>query len=71
MQASEQNRGQKIYAWIQARLTEGLTVYASTHLKTIKITPKYSELVRYHNGHCEVARGKHWDSINWTRITAQ
>ncbi len=65
------SRGQTIYNWIKARHAEGLTVYCATYLKTIAIAPKHAALVRVHGEHCEVARGKHWDSINWTKITAR
>lgn len=65
-----QDRGRKIYDWIMARLDEGYTVYASTHLKRIEINPRHRHLVRLHGTHCEVARGKNWDSINLCRIEA-
>ena len=64
------NRGKRIYDWIMARLDEGYTVYASTHLVHIKITPKHRDLVRFRDGHCEVCRGRRWDSINLCRIEA-
>ena len=64
------NRGKQIYDWIMARLDEGYTVYASTHLKRIEIKPKHRGLVRLNGAHCEVARGRHWDSINFCRIEA-
>lgn len=64
------SQGEKIYNWITARHAEGRTVYATTYLKSIKIAPKHADLVRLHNGHCEVARGRHWDSINFCKITA-
>ena len=64
--------GEKIYNWIVERLNEGRTCYATTYLRSIKITKKNLDagLVRLHNGHCEIARGKQWDSINFCKITA-
>ena len=63
-------RGRKIFDWIMDRLNDGLTVYASTPLRVIKIAPKHRDLVRLSGIHCEVAQGKSWVSINYTRITA-
>ena len=64
--------GQMIFDWINARHAEGMTVYATTYLKSIKITKRAVErgLVRVNGPHCEVARGRHWDSINGCKITA-
>lgn len=65
------DRGTKIKEWIDARHAEGMVVYVSTHLKKIKIAPKHAKSVRVSNGHCEVARGRCWDSINFCSITAR
>lgn len=65
-----QDRGKRIYEWIMERLDEGYTVYASTHLKRIEIKPKHRRLVRFRDGHCEVCRGRRWDSINLCRVEA-
>jgi hypothetical protein len=64
-------RGETIKAWIDARHADGLTVYATTALKSIAIAPKHAHLVRLNGSHCEVARGKKWDSINYCKITAR
>jgi len=65
------NKGQKIHNWIQARLSEGLNVYIATHLKTIKVSKRHAGMFRVRDDHCEIQRGKHWDSINYCRISAQ
>ena len=65
------NRGEAIYEWIKARHAEGRTVYAATSLRVVKLAPKHASSVRLHGEHCEVQRGKRWDSINWCRITAE
>lgn len=67
------DRGEQIFNWIKAQTDEGATVYAATYLKVLKITRKNMErgLVRYRGGHCEVARGRNWDSINFCKITAE
>jgi len=65
-----EDRGQTIYRWIMDRLAEGRAVYATNHLRCIKIAPKHRDCVRYHNGHCEVRAGKRWDSINYCQVTA-
>ena len=59
-------RGDYIYQFITEALATGRTVYASTYLVTIAISKKHLDrgLVRVRDGHCEVARGKRWDSIN-------
>lgn len=63
--------GKTIYDWIAARLDEGRTVYATTYLVCIKIAPKHRDCVRLSGDHCEVQRGKRWDSINGAKITAR
>ena len=64
-------RGETMCAWIKARLAEGQTVYVQTPLRTIAIKPKHADLVRVHNGNCQVSRGKSWDIIDWTRVSAR
>jgi hypothetical protein len=65
--------GQTIFDWISARLDEGLTVYATTYLRSIKITKRNLDRgqVRVAGQHCEVQMGKRWDSINGCKITAR
>ncbi len=67
-----EDRGEVIYNWIKERVDEGCTAYATTCLRSIKITAGTFTrgLIRYRNGHCEVARGRHWDSINFCKISA-
>lgn len=65
------NQGRLIYNWIVAQHAKGLTVYASTAMRAIKIAPKHIDRVRVSGNHCEVMRGRHWDSINYTRISAR
>jgi len=64
------DRGEKMYNWIVARLDEGMTVYATTYLISLKLSKKHKAMIRYRNGHCEVQRGRRWDSINGCKITA-
>lgn len=64
------NRGQKIYNWIKDVHSKGYTVYATTAIKSIKISPKHINMVRIKNGHCEIQMGKRWDSINYCKLTA-
>lgn len=64
------SRAEEIMNWIKDRHAEGRTVYASTHLRSIKIAPKHAAQVRVRGDHCEVQMGKRWDSINYCKITA-
>ena len=64
--------GKTIFEWIKARHADGLTVYATTYLRSTKIAPKHADLVRLRGDHCEVLMGKQgWVSINGCRITAR
>lgn len=67
----EPTRGETMCAWIKDRLAEGQTVYVQTPHVTIPIKPKHADLVRVHNGNCQVSRGKRWDIIDWTRVSAR
>lgn len=63
--------GKKIYDWIKARTDEGMTVYITTYTKSTSITKKHMEwALRVNGDHCEMVRGKNWDSINFCKITA-
>jgi len=64
--------GEKIYSWITERHAEGRTVFATTYLRSVKITPKRADCVRLSADrvHCEVQFGRRWDSINGCKITA-
>ena len=63
--------GQKIYNWIKERTDEGKTVYITTYTRCTKIQKKHmSYALRVKGNHCEMVRGKHWDSINFCKITA-
>lgn len=63
--------GTKIYNFIMQQLDAGRTVYATTYLRSIKIAPKHRAMVRLSGKHCEVQRGRSWDSINGCKITAR
>lgn len=69
----QMSRGQQIMDWIKAQHEAGRTVYATTYLKSIKIQAKHvaAGMVRVSGDHCEVQRGRSWDSINFCKITAQ
>ena len=64
------DRGTTIFNWINEQLNAGRTVQATTYLTVTRIKPKHRDMLRVRNGHCEVQRGKHWDSINYCKITA-
>ena len=66
-----ETRGETMCAWIKARLAEGQSVYVQTQLRTTVIKPKNADLVRSHKGHCQIARGKKWDIIDYTRVSAR
>jgi len=70
---TKKDRGQEIYDWIVTRVNEGYIVYARTYYHVTKITKAHvdRDLVRYYNGHCSVARGRNWDSINYCSFIAQ
>lgn len=70
MEQTATNRGQEIADWIAARHAEGKTVYAQTHLRTVKLTPRHAICIRVKGTHCEVQFGKRWDSINYCKLTA-
>lgn len=67
----QESRAYKMFAWINAQLDEGRTVYASNHLRTIKITPKHRQCVRLRGQHVETQHGRRWDSIIWCNLTAR
>jgi len=69
--AESETRGETMCAWIKERLAEGRSVYVQTPLRTTEIKPKHADLVRVHKGNCQVRRGKAWDIIDWTRVTAR
>ena len=66
-----ENRGDKIFLWIEEMHKTGRTVYAQTAWKTIAIKPNHNFLIRSQNGHCEVQKGKHWVSINYCKLSAR
>jgi hypothetical protein len=68
---NQETRGETMCAWIKERLAEGFTVYIQTPLLTMPIKPKHADLVRLHDGHCQVRRGKRWDIIDWVRVSAR
>jgi hypothetical protein len=65
--------------WMKDRLNEGKTVYISTYTKTIRVTPAtYSRsisaeypLFKIKKQSLYIARGKHYDCIDHTKIEAQ
>lgn len=63
--------GKSIYDWIMERLTEGRTVYIATALRITYVRPKDRWAIRLNGAHCELARGRHWDSINGCNLTAR
>ena len=62
--------GEKMFNWISEKINAGMTVYASTCLRKIKLTKKYADAIRYRGGHCEIRMGKRWDSINGCKVEA-
>lgn len=62
--------GRAMFDWIQARWADGLTVYVHTHTRITKLTPKHSWAIRLKGDHCQMARGKHWDIIDFCKLTA-
>lgn len=68
---TEPNRGARIRAWIAEQHAAGRTVYAATPLRVTKIAPKHADLIRVSGTHCEVRRGRSWDSINWCHLSAR
>lgn len=70
------SKGQAMFDWIQAQLSEGKTVYVQNPLRTIKLSKKHASMIRASKKvdgsvHCEVQMGKRWDSINFCRVSAQ
>lgn len=82
---TERKTASAVLKWIEDRIAEGRTVYISTALKVIEISPKTyskwqksgSDLFKLSNNDDDlyIARGKNWDCI-WNkafgcRFTAQ
>ena len=63
--------GTKIYDWVMERLDEGRTVYFTTYLRSTYIKKKHAHMIRVSGAHCEIQRGRHWDSVNGCKITAR
>ena len=51
------------FAWIQARLAEGRTVYLHTHTRVTAYKAKHAAMFKATRSGLYVARGKGWDCI--------
>ena len=57
--------------WITARLTEGRTVYLTTHLRSTKLQAKHLPLIKLGcDGALIVRLGKRWVDYSYAKITA-
>lgn len=73
-----ENRGQKIFDWINARLAEGMTVLITTYTHQTRISPRTAkswakdglDLFKVQGESCFIARGKSWDCIDFCKISA-
>ena len=65
-------KGQEIFDWIMARLSENRRVYISTSLRRTYLDPKHAEFIKVSQDscHCLLRRGNRWDIINGCRIEA-
>ena len=63
--------GKKMFDWITEKLDAGFTVWISTVYQHTYLKPSHKDRIRYNKPHCEIMRGKHWDSINGCKITAR
>ena len=68
--SEQENRGQKMYAWIKAQHEAGRTVYVHTYTRTTRLAPKHAHMVRLSGNHCEMQAGKRWDSLNFCSLSA-
>ena len=61
--------------WIKSDLATGRTVYVSTSLRALKITPKYlasiNSVVKATAKSLYISRGKSWDCADYCQLTAQ
>ena len=62
---------QDMYDWIMARFDDGMTVYVASYGRIVKCRAKHRAMFRVRGDHCELQRGKRWDSINYCKITAR
>jgi len=66
-------RARRVWKFIQDNAVAGRTTYAANYLSAVKLTPKavLSGAIRLSGSHVEVARGRHWDSLNGCKFTAR
>lgn len=67
------DRATKIWDFIKLHTDAGRTVYIKTATRITIIKAKHvaAGLIRVRNGHVEVVRGKHWDSVNFCSFEAR
>lgn len=65
-------KGEKMFAWIHARLDEGCKVYVQTMLRTTVLSRKHADLLRVDSeGRCRLRLGKRSDIIDLCHVTAR
>jgi len=57
-------------AWILARIAEGHTVQIATHTRAVRYTAKHAAMFKATKSGAFVQRGKVWDCIDHTNISA-
>lgn len=70
MTATQPTRAELAYQWIIARLSEGRTVYITTHTRSTAFKAKHRDMIRVRNGCLEAQYGRQWVDIGFTKITA-
>ena len=64
-------RARKIAAWVDARLSEGLTVYVQTHTRATKLSPKHRGIIYANKAGAWMKSGKSAVCVNYCKFTAQ
>ena len=64
------HKARRRIAWILARLAEGRTVQIATQTRAVRYTAKHAAMFKATKSGAFVQRGKAWDCIDHTNLTA-
>jgi hypothetical protein len=56
--------------WIKAHLASSHTIQITTYLRATRYTAKHADMFRLDGNALVVQRGRHWDCIDYCKISA-
>lgn len=56
--------------WIIDKLDKGMTVYFTTHLRSVAVKAKHKSMLKATSKSLYIQRGKSWDCVDYCKITA-